>query len=207
MSDNVKASLSALMDNEINEMEFQKILSNSDDDNIRQTWQRYHMTRTVLREGSFNAKFAGFDISRQVSAALESESAYKTTGGFKHYLKPVLSFAIAASVATVIVISGHFSEDSTPVLSQVANPGSSFSSPSYGISAVVVNAPSVNTVNAAYEADTLNIKQSTADHSAVYNSFARQRLQRFMLHNAQHSAWNSNQGMMPLARVVTIEVE
>jgi sigma-E factor negative regulatory protein RseA len=77
MTEKAKESLSALMDNESDELEFQRILSASEDEGLRGTWRRYHITRSVMREGNINTEFASIDISRQVSAALLEESSHK----------------------------------------------------------------------------------------------------------------------------------
>ncbi len=198
MTDKFKESLSALMDDESNELEFQRILSDSDDETIRQTWRRYHITRSVIREGNINEKFASVDISRQVSSALSGESRHKPAWRLQQYLKPVASFAIAASVAVVVVVSGQWLDDSVPAIGQTAVTDSTIAANSPA--PVVAGARTVNF-------DGSNRRSVKTDQSAVYNNFARQRLQRFMLHNAEHAALNSTQGMMTFARVTSLEVE
>lgn len=200
MTEKVNESLSALMDNESDELEFQRILSDSDDEALRQTWRRYHITRSVIREGDIHAKFASIDISRQVSAALSGESSHKPAWNLQQYLKPVASFAVAASVATVVIMSGQWLNDQS-----VQTSGPSVAAET----AIAVNAPGpvaaagVRTVNF----DRASNRSLKTDRSAVYNNFARQRLQRFMLHNAEHAALNSTQGMMTFARVSSSEVK
>lgn len=199
MTEKAKESLSALMDNESDELEFQRILSASEDEGLRGTWRRYHITRSVMREGNINTEFASIDISRQVSAALLEESSHKPAFRVQKYFRPVASFAIAASVAAVVVMSGQWlnSSGQTPGKNLATDTAIAVNS------TTPVSAVGVRTVNfdgnSSYTAKT--------DRSAVYNNFARQRLQRFMLHHAEHAALNSTQGMMTFARVCSSEVE
>ncbi len=50
MDDRLKESISALMDDEANELELQRVLSHVDPDELRDTWQRYHHVRDLMRE-------------------------------------------------------------------------------------------------------------------------------------------------------------
>ena len=49
MDDRMKESISALMDDESNELELQRVLSNADAE-LSETWHRYHQIRRVIRD-------------------------------------------------------------------------------------------------------------------------------------------------------------
>lgn len=208
MTEKCKESLSALMDNESNEMEFHRVLSNSDEEGLRQTWRRYHMTRTVLREGNIDSRFINVDISRQVGDAIEHELAHSVSfhasSGFRRYLKPVTSFALAASVAAIVVMAGQLLNSPTQPVGGGGNMLAETVVASKPSASGSVGGVGIRTVN--YDG-VANAASTATDRSAVYNNFARQRLQRFMLHNAEHAALNSTQGMMTFARVVNLEAE
>ena len=203
MSEQMKESLSALMDGEANELEFQRVLSLSDDNEVRQTWQRYHVARTAMREGGVDSNLASIDISQAVKATLDTESTYKKPSVFSQYLKPVASFAVAASVAGAVVVGGQFLQltqegADSAFVAEVA-PDAVYTSPAVAR----VNAGAVNVSYGDIEA----VEKNTAQPPATYNNLARKQLQRYMLHNAEHAALNNSQGMIPLARAVSLEEE
>ena len=48
MTERMRESLSALLDNEANELEMERVLKHvADDDSLRQTWVRYNLVRAV----------------------------------------------------------------------------------------------------------------------------------------------------------------
>jgi len=130
MTENLCESISAMMDDEANELEVRRILAHlerSDDaDEVRQTWQRYHMAQAVMQRSQ---EPLNVDISARISAAIEledpvevespvesqvaaqGEPALAAASGAtvveasfaQKLIKPVASLAVAASVAFVVV--------------------------------------------------------------------------------------------------------
>lgn len=104
MSDNIKQTLSALMDDEAGAFELRKTLGQLDS-STAEAWSRFHLARAVLKRET--PSHAQFDISAQVMARLEQEPVYrrsaKPSSGFQW--RPLGSVAIAASV-TMLVIFG-----------------------------------------------------------------------------------------------------
>lgn len=72
MDDKMKESISALMDDEANEIEIQRLLSKSDSRDLLDTWKRYHKARDVMAGMSGCA--AEVDISSKVAAAIRGEA-------------------------------------------------------------------------------------------------------------------------------------
>ena len=73
MDKRLKESLSALMDDEANELELQRVLSHADADELRGVWGNYHQVRQVVKTESASA--FSIDISAGVAAAIRSESS------------------------------------------------------------------------------------------------------------------------------------
>jgi sigma-E factor negative regulatory protein RseA len=67
MDDRKKESISALMDDEANEIELQRLLSKEDPEALLKTWSRYHLMRDVLNG------HAGLNIQVDVSDAVRDE--------------------------------------------------------------------------------------------------------------------------------------
>lgn len=72
MDDRLKESLSALMDDETNELELQRLLSHADKDELLGTWKAYHSVRTILQHEQ--EEVLAIDISQSVSEAIAQEA-------------------------------------------------------------------------------------------------------------------------------------
>ena len=102
MNEQLRESLSALMDDSANELELERILKNVDNDELRGTWVRYHAARSALSGQSL--QHMQLDISASVREAVLKESAPSepTVSRLQQWMKPVASLAVAASVTISI---------------------------------------------------------------------------------------------------------
>ena len=103
MQETLRESLSALMDGEANELELQRLLGGiADNPELRSTWTRYHAARSVV--GAQEVSGFSMDISQRVRGALAQEtlvaSQEQSGGRMQRFLKPVASFAVAASISS-----------------------------------------------------------------------------------------------------------
>ncbi len=206
MSEQIRGSISALMDNEANELELERLLNQSQQSDVRASWNRYQLAGQAIN-GSPSVH--NLDVSLSVMAAIEAEDA---AGGITavarnhrfsigELLKPVASLAVAASVfASVLVGSqlyGLMGNDlNVDPAQQVANHASPVG---------MVNTVGGATVNANYGAPAM--KSGPRNQRAEYNRLARKQLQRYLLPHTDEAALNTPQGMMPYARLATLRVE
>ena len=96
----LQESLSAVMDNEADELELRRVLNAFDDVETRETWARYQIARAVMHKDLLLPRL---DIAAAVSAALADETVpVKATRGPWRSLGRL---AVAASV-TVAVLAG-----------------------------------------------------------------------------------------------------
>lgn len=72
VDDKMKESISALMDDEANEIEMQRLLSKSDSTDMLDTWKRYHHARDVM--AGMSARSSNVDVSSKVAAAIRGEA-------------------------------------------------------------------------------------------------------------------------------------
>lgn len=192
----LRESLSALMDDEANELELERVLSQIDgDEEMRETWRRYHIARDTI-SGDTTGNYA-MDISRQVQAAL-GESAAQTTGFGQRLLRPLTSFAVAASVAATVILGGQqlaqLDGSRSAERGLVANTASPVG---------LVNSLGATTVQASFGTQPLPALQPAT--RTAYRELARQRMGRYMQEHAEHAALNTPQGLIPFARVPTIK--
>ena len=196
MTEQIRESLSALMDNEAHELELERVLRNSEDSGLRGTWMRYHAVSRAMR-GHRGESHRHMDVSAQVRAAItqgvEEPMSERVTGTWHDVIRPAASFAVAASVfASVLVGSQLYG-----LVGQGADGGAELATRASPIG--LVNSLGGSAVNATYGAPAL--KSGARTSRADYNQMARQRLRQYMLPHAEQAAQNAPQRMMPYARL------
>jgi sigma-E factor negative regulatory protein RseA len=96
----LQESLSAVMDNEADELELRRVINALDDSETRATWSRYQIARAVMHKDLLDPRL---DLAAAVSAALADEIApVKVKRG---PWRSIGRLAVAASV-TVAVLAG-----------------------------------------------------------------------------------------------------
>ncbi len=197
MTDNMRESLSALMDNEANELELERVLRGiGEDQELRGAWTRYNAARAALDGES--APAGDMDISGRVRAALEGGNRDARPGLGERLWRPVASLAVAASVAATVVIGGQ-------QLAQVGAPGAEEAQHvATGPSPTgIVNIQGAVPIHAKY--GTEGVPTLDTATGIGYRKLAEQRMGRYMQEHAEHAALNSPQGLIPFARVPRIQ--
>ena len=195
MTEQLRESLSALMDDEANELELERILSRiGQDDELRGTWVRYHAVRAASSAQAMAPP--QWDISGRVMAAIaEQQSA--PVQRWQRMLRPLGGFAVAASVAAVVVVGGQqWYQAAEPELAA----SQSSSAPALGF----VNAIGGTPVQASLGGSRPEVELTPAARSA-YQELARQRLLMYSQQHAEQAALNTPQGLIPYARVPHIQ--
>lgn len=201
MSDRMHESLSALMDNESNELELERLLTQAiGDDELRQTWVRYNLARHALH--GHQLTYLDLDIAARVHSALAGSKAGAggaAVAAFKQRMvRPLISFAVAASVAATVVFG----------VQQLAKVGGA---DPYGVDSYLatsaspvgmLNSLGATAVHASYGTQPIPVLQPAT--RAAYQDLAQQRMRRYMQEHAEQAALNSPQGLVPFARVPQI---
>ena len=200
MSEKMRESLSAILDDEANELELERVLSRiADDGELRQAWTRYSALRSAVQ--GTQVGFLDRDISASVREAIAAESPSprqdSDAGLRQRLLRPVASLAVAASVAATVVIGGQ-------QLAQIggADPygGATLAT---GTSPVgLVNSLGASPVQASFGTEAIPVLQPAT--RTAYRELARQRMEKYSQEHAEHAALNSPQGLVPFARVPQI---
>ncbi len=196
MSEMMRESLSALLDDEANELEVERVLSQAaGDPELRDTWVRYNIVRTMT-SGQQPAHLE-LDISSRVRDALGGTG--RSSPGFRQrWLRPLSSVAVAASVTLAVVLGGQ-------QLAQLESGNYDGQAVASSVSPVgMVNSLGATSVQASYGTQSSVPVLQPATHTA-YQELARQRLQRYMQEHAEHAALNSPNGLVPFARVPRIQ--
>lgn len=118
----MKEQISALVDDEVNDLERERALrALSEDPALRRSWERYHLTRTVIRREL--EVVVPSTLADRVQRALEAEqvTAHRWHLPAHSLYKFLAGGAIAATVATVAIIT--LPSDSASPTVATARPG------------------------------------------------------------------------------------
>jgi len=202
-------SLSALMDGEATDMELHRLLKEvSEGSELRDKWKRYHMVSSALKG---DAAITPIDYSAAISAAIDEEPSHRQSvlAGF---VGSAGRFAIAASVALVAVLGVQQLNsplDSVAPVSEFAgieqvdeeNVGPAIQFPS-GFQPII-NARTVsaggNNKSSQFVTSVIEVRQQAERNYS--EAQLRAYMNDVMARHSNHAALNSNQGMLPFARL------
>jgi len=188
MNEQKREQLSALVDDELTHESSPVIDSLLQDNEAKQTWTRYHLIGDSLR-GHLPGHIA--DISNNVSQAIASEPTVLAPGKKKStdYMKPVMGFAIAASVAAVAIFNvqqaNQISETGQTVIAQ---------------SSIATSQPSLAT-----SPQLVTQQKGQAQVYQVRN--VDPRLNRYLVNHNEYRANTGVSGMPPHVRMVANEAD
>ncbi len=187
MNEQKREQLSALVDDELTQEASSVIESLLEDNDAKQTWTRYHLIGDSLR-GHLPGHIG--DVSENVSQAIASEPtvlapAKKSANrASSNLMKPVMGFAIAASVAAVAIFNvqqaKQLPETGQPVIAQ---------------SSIATGQPSLAT-----SPQLVNQQSAQAQVYQVRN--ADPRLNRYLVNYNEYRANTGVSGMPPHVRMV-----
>lgn len=188
MTDEIREQLSALVDDELSDLERPLLLGRLErDPGLRACLGRYQLISEVMRGGT--ARAAGLGIADRVHAALEQEATYHpadtaTSGAspaVARLWKPLTGLAVAASVAMVAVLSLQRFDQGGGEVERVAggDPGTTSAS-----------APVLRVSEGEWDRIEPRVAKRLDDYLVNHNEFAASR---------------GVQGVMPYVRIVGFE--
>ena len=113
-SENISETISALLDNEADDLELRRFLKSCEQDPaLLQTWERYSLVQSALHE---SVKPVDASLSQRIAAQIEQEAPLSatptTTPTRSSWKEGLVKMAIAASVAAVFLVTVQVSLDS-----------------------------------------------------------------------------------------------
>ena len=211
-------SLSALMDGESTEFEVHRILKDVNSSaggsgSVRDKWQRYHIASAIMS----GEPVVNVDFSAAVSAAIDLEETHRISS-LQRFTGSASRFAIAASVAMVAILgvqqfstvepngsdAVQFAQVAVDTAEQNTGPAIQFPTGFQpNIQARTVSVGGNNKVSQQPSVPVIQVRQT------VSQKYSEQELRGYlndiMLKHSSHAALNSNQGMLPFARVTKSE--
>lgn len=201
MNERMCESLSALMDDEANELELERVLSQvSGDGELRQIWKRYNLIQHVVQ--SHPLTHLDWDISLRVQSALAGSKMggreIALSGFRQRMLRPLISLGVAASVTVTVVFGGQqIAQLGIADPYRLDGPVAASSSP-----VGMLNSLGATAVQASYGTQAIPVLRPAT--RTAYQELAQQRLRKYMQQHAEQAALNSPQGLVPFARVPQI---
>lgn len=189
----LQESLSAVMDNEADELELRRVLGASDDAEMLAKWSRYQIARTVMHKELLEPRL---DIASAVSAALADEAVPTANKVVRGPWRAVGRLAVAASV-TVAVLAGVrlYNQDEVTgaqMAQQAAQPA--LTTPQMQGPAMLAGF----SIDGAQQA----AAQAVGETSSGWHE---QRLPAYLRQHAQQAAMNGNESALPYARAASLE--
>ncbi len=199
----VKQSLSALVDNEADELELRRVLQAMSDPQLRETWSRYQVARSALHNKPMHT---GVDLSARIMAAIDAEPALAQSADASDSATRVSGktpwvarIAVAASV-TLMVLGGvrfynqdGFSQEAMMAQGEQRLPAISSSHTSSQSPAVL----------ASYNAQT---EQAEATQAATEDdAWYERRLPSYLRQHAQQAGASTTESGLPYARAASLE--
>lgn len=187
-------SLSAVMDNEADDLELRRVLAADGSTEMRSTWSRYQVARAAMHKELIEPRL---DIASAVSAALADEPALTAAKPQRAGWRNMGRLAVAASV-TVAVLAGvrlyNQSDVAGPqVAQQAAQP--------------TIAVPQTNQGPAVLAGYSEGASGSDAEVApAQAEGWHEQRLPSYVRQHAQQAAFGSgSESALPYARAASME--
>ncbi len=231
--DQLFESLSALVDNEANELEVRRILKNIEQNpELLERWRRYHLIGSALRKersmqvggpNDLAASVATYISSAVVDAAaegLDSTAQRRGTlsGSWRHRLG---QGAVAASFAATLVLGFNFwgqggeggqgNSSDLPLAAVEAKPQNE-SQPTalqapIGFELPVPEARTVSTAASGVANHSAVPQQNFSQVDDITDFATQQMLNRLLIQHAERASAHGSLGIMPFARVSRMETE
>ncbi|ODS23016.1 hypothetical protein AB835_11025 [Candidatus Endobugula sertula] len=207
----LKESLSALVDGEVTELELRRLLKTDDAEYevLRKYWAGYQAVSANLKQKTPRINYS--DLSLNISAAIADEPVHSSSdeagvSTIKRSLKQGLwvglgRFAIVASVATAVVVGVQFVAPDNPA-NQIVD---SIPAPSHPVTGSFRKSlPSGTTVRKvstgpAVQKPTAKIHITESTKQQIKE--AEEQVNRLLLEHAQNAAQNTQQGILSYERV------
>jgi sigma-E factor negative regulatory protein RseA len=194
MTEQLKESLSAVMDGEADEFEIRRVLNEAAaDPELRGVWERYHLVRSVMRgEGrlqrmgadALSARVwtqidAGDEVAADESDELTNESARAPRSRWAAWGQRIAGVAVAAGVAAAVIVGFKVDDGAA------------------------VPAPKIAVTEQGPPA-TMALFDDEVRGQTVPAALDLQRAHAYMLHHAHHVAL-TNRSVVPFVKVAAFE--
>lgn len=185
-------SLSAVMDNQADELELRRVLAASEDADVRATWSRYQLARAVMHKELLEPRL---DIAAAVSAALADEPAPALQQRAPASWRTLGRLAVAASVTLAVLVGVRFYNQDAITGAQMAQQAAQ----------PMLSLPQVQgpALLAGFSSESEQAQAS--GQPAQPSTWHEQRLPSYLRQHAQQAAMSGADSALPYARAASLE--
>jgi len=194
-SEVLQESLSAVMDNEADELELHRVLAASGDTELRSTWSRYQIARAVMHKELLEPRL---DIASAISAALVDEAIPVKAPAPRGPWRNLGRVAVAASVTLAVLVGVRLYNQNDVAGAQVAQQG-------VQPAMMVVPQQQGPAMLAGYSEGTEHRVPLANNARPALSGWHEQRLPAYLRQHAQQAAMNGNESALPYARAASLE--
>jgi sigma-E factor negative regulatory protein RseA len=186
MDDRLKETLSAMMDDEADELSVRRLLSHARQDEVRSQWQRWQQVRDLMHQG--NLAEDRVDVSVRVREALDGGSqntagpaALHRAGSERTWHWPAVAMVTLALVVGFGAGAGWESADTSPAIANAGIPAE----------------PSRNSDTDMASEPVQEVALQGLDEEQW------EQVSRYLLEHAQHNSVGAGRGSVGYARLVS----
>ncbi|MEH6490836.1 sigma-E factor negative regulatory protein [Halopseudomonas sp.] len=201
-SEVLQESLSALMDNEADDLEVRRVLQATEQDSaLRGTWERYQIARSVLHKEHWQGSV---DLSAGIAAALRDEPQLQmqdqaTAPARSGLWRNMTRVAVAASVTMAVLVGVRMVNQGDVPAQPTLAADTPVVAPSFAVSAARSGA-----VLAGYS-QSPGVGAEPIATAQAPSAWHEQRIGRYLREHAENSAQFSSPQLVPYARAASIE--
>ena len=188
----LQESLSALMDNETDELELRRVLAASGESEVRATWARYQVARAVMHKELLEPRL---DLAAAVSAALADEPVPAVSQPRLPW-RGLGRLAVAASVTVAVLVGVRMYNQDDLATTQLAQRDALPL-----LQARPLQGPAVL---AGYTTNSVVVPQGQGATDAQQR-WQQQHLPAYVRQHAQQAAFIGTQSALPYARAASME--
>lgn len=194
----LQESLSAVMDNEADEMELRRVLGASGDADLRATWSRYQIARAAMHKEFIEPRL-NLDIASAVSAALadEPQPVVVSDKVVKGPWRTVGRIAVAASVTAAVLVGVRMYNQNDALSTQLAQQSNQPS--------LVMPQSHGPAMLAGFNLSSDDPASVEINPSKVQQGWHEQRLPSYLRQHAQQAAMSVTESALPYARAASLE--
>ncbi|MFN3580116.1 MAG: sigma-E factor negative regulatory protein [Pseudomonas sp.] len=195
-SQSLQESLSALMDNEADELEIRRVLqASAEDPALRKTWERYQVARAVMHQEPWQARV---DLSAGIAAAIADEPVPSIVEPRTSRLWQNMGrMAVAASVTLAVLVGFNmFNQDGSPT---EPNMVAEQTVPAVAPVAAVANGQG-GAVLAGFQSG-----ESASSEAQAPSAWHEQRIGTYLREHAEQGARSDAPNLLPHARAASLE--
>lgn len=222
-SDHLFESLSALVDNEANELEVRRLLKNAENNpELLERWRRYHLIGSALRKEHSLQVSGSNKLVQSVASYIDSAPAQSAAASGAGWRELIGKSAVAASFAATLVLgfnllsgtrgSGQETPEHLAAATQAAPVSAPAAAPLHTPVGFELPLPEARVVssstNGAAMASAMPVVQSgSVQMDDITDPATQQFLNQLLIQHAERASTHGGLGIMPFARVSRMSAE